>query len=221
MRSSYVLFWLGALGCLTGCNLIKGLLAERESDPVEVQAEPTPEPVPEPAAPAEPTTVQVEQPEPEPAKPANEEQIQRFDDEKQLDNQAGRIFAESADVLRQPPSGDRVVVLRQGNELTKVAERQDFTLVTFQNPDQDKELLMGWVPSSALVEPTSPAESAAAPTQPAPPPKPAPPVKPSPLPTTQPKPLPTPTPPPPPPPNPGGPDPAPKKKKKQRGDTGE
>jgi hypothetical protein len=81
--------------------------------------------------------------------------VKRFDDEKTLEPLEAQIEVEEASV-RQAPQNDapEVILLARLWKVSKLAERQDHLLVSFEDPKAPGELLMGWVEAKAL-EPTA------------------------------------------------------------------
>lgn len=164
---------LGAIP-LAGCNTIKGLLGDKEAPTTE--AEPTTEATetaPPASAPAETAAPDVSAA-PSAEVPAivavNAADIKRFDDEQQLEAPADtKVKDKASTIIKEPPNGAVVALLQPGTEVKALAQREEFTLVAFQNPAKPDETLMGWTQADA-VEPvapaTAPSASSAAPSEP-------------------------------------------------------
>src|SRR4051794_30198816 len=67
----------------------------------------------------------------------NENDISRFPDEKKLDNTAATIQRQT-NVREIPGIGKVVATLTKGGTVTEIAQRQQFTLVVFDNPKDSK-----------------------------------------------------------------------------------
>jgi hypothetical protein len=168
-------FVIGLSASQLGCGLVKVVLERLSGDDAaeapSVQI-PSSEPpavtasAAEPSAPAPssvssaaPTTV----PTAVPAAARNAADVERFDDEKALEPLEARIELEKASVRRAPKTdAPEVILLDQLWKVSKLAERQDYVLVSFDDPKAPGELLMGWVEAKAL-EPAEPGGASAPP----------------------------------------------------------
>jgi hypothetical protein len=83
---------------------------------------------------------------------ANANEVARFGDETRVDNEAAKLEIPAAP-RKSPPLGEIVAPLKKGTDVTKVAKHEGFSLVTFANPKNASETLMGWVPDSAFAKP--------------------------------------------------------------------
>jgi hypothetical protein len=167
---------LAALGAITlsGCNTIKGLLGDKEAPTTEAEpsaATSTTEVTPpataaETAAPDVSAAPTAEVPQ---IAAVNEADIKRFEDEQKLDTPADtKVKDKASTIIKEPPNGAVVALLQPGTEVKALAQREEFTLVAFQNPAKPEETLMGWTKADA-VEPVAPAavpSSSAAPSEP-------------------------------------------------------
>ncbi|HEU5075135.1 MAG TPA: hypothetical protein VFU02_13185, partial [Polyangiaceae bacterium] len=87
--------------------------------------------------------------------PVNADQIARFADEEELkDQDPVPLKAQVTNVVEEPGSPKALVVLSQGTEVTKIAQRGSSFLVVFENPQKRGEMLIGWVPERALTSET-------------------------------------------------------------------
>jgi hypothetical protein len=114
-------------------------------------------------------------PAPAPAAPvaaANAGQVGRFKDETAMNEPATTASAGSAQVA--PGTSREVAFLKAGTAVTKIAQRRedalktDYFLVTFTDPKNPAQVLMGWISAnafkaSAVVVPTGDAGRDAAP----------------------------------------------------------
>jgi hypothetical protein len=126
------------VAAVTSCNLLKKKAAE---DAGVEEAGPTAEAVVD-AAP------------PPPAAPiaANVDDIARFPDEAKLENVAGSTLRWSQ--AREAPTVGKVVAqLKSGTAVTKVAQRDKFFLVTFDDPKEASKKLLGWLHQDAFSPP--------------------------------------------------------------------
>ena len=93
----------------------------------------------------------------------NEADIKRFDDEQKLEAPADtKVKDKASTIIKEPPNGAVVALLQPGTEVKALAQREEFTLVAFQNPAKPEETLMGWTKAEA-VEPVAPAAAPLAP----------------------------------------------------------
>jgi hypothetical protein len=146
------------------------MLGDKEEPKTE--AEPTAEAKATDEAPADTAPAETAAPDPSAApsaevaeiNAANEADVKRFDDEQQLDAPADtKISDKASTVIKEPPSGEVVALLKPGHEVKALASRDGFTLLAFQNPSNPEETLLGWTKTD-LVEPV--AAAAAAPSEP-------------------------------------------------------
>ena len=85
---------------------------------------------------------------------ANVTEIARFGDETRLDPTTAKLEAPVTIVRKSPPNGDHVIKLLKGTEVTKIAQHKDSQfLVTFANPKNAAERLMGWIAASGFTAP--------------------------------------------------------------------
>jgi len=79
----------------------------------------------------------------------NAKEIARFGDEIALEPEDGKVEA-FAIANKGPASPEHVAPLKRGAQVTKIAKRAEFVLVTFQNPRVASERLAGWIPASSF-----------------------------------------------------------------------
>ena len=85
---------------------------------------------------------------------ANLTEIARFGDETPVAPTVAKLEAPVTIVRKSPPNGDQVVKLPKGTEVTKLAQHKDSqVLVTFANPKNPNEHLMGWITVSSFTAP--------------------------------------------------------------------
>ena len=80
----------------------------------------------------------------------NAADIARFGTEKPL-AEPSKLVDPSTAVRTSPGSGTVVVTLKNGSDVTKIADFKDFFLVMFADPAAPTTTLMGWVPKGAFV----------------------------------------------------------------------
>lgn len=134
---------LVALTFVVGCNaLLKKINKEGEEEAGVPEAsvaldhagEPTPEPTPEPAP---------------PALASNEGDVARFPDETKLPD-VKATTQRPYNVREAPPNGELIVNIPKGTEVTQIAQRDRFFLVTFDDPRAPGTKLMGWIHADAF-----------------------------------------------------------------------
>jgi len=80
---------------------------------------------------------------------ANAKEIARFGDEIAIEPEDGKVEA-FAIANKGPASPEHVAPLKRGTQVTKIAKRAEFVLVTFTNPRVATERLAGWIPASSF-----------------------------------------------------------------------
>ena len=86
---------------------------------------------------------------------ANSDAIARFENETKLDGVAATVTTYSANMRESPPNGPVVAVVPKGTQVTQIAQRDQYFLVTFDNPKNPSEKLMGWAFGPALGAPST------------------------------------------------------------------
>jgi hypothetical protein len=81
---------------------------------------------------------------------ANADDVSRFNDETAIDSVDTQTVRAGINVRKTPPTGDVVAVLAKGVTVTQIAQRDKFFLITFDNPKDSSERLMGWVINTAF-----------------------------------------------------------------------
>jgi hypothetical protein len=76
---------------------------------------------------------------------ANADQVARFPDEAAIDHQAGTLEWAKTNVRKTPPSGEVIATLAKGTTVTQIASHDKYLLVTFEDPKNSGQHLMGWV----------------------------------------------------------------------------
>jgi hypothetical protein len=92
------------------------------------------------------------EPTPEPAPPAlasNEGDVARFPDETKLPDVHART-QRPYNVREAPPNGELIVNIPKGTEVTQIAQRDRFFLITFDDPRASGTKLMGWIHADAF-----------------------------------------------------------------------
>lgn len=82
-------------------------------------------------------------------KATNESDIARFTDETKLDNVAVQI-KQTARVRESPPSGPQITTLAPGANVTEIAGHDKYFLITFDDPKNAGQRLMGWIYQDVL-----------------------------------------------------------------------
>jgi len=75
----------------------------------------------------------------------NELLVKRYEDENAVASTSLTVSTPTALVLTAFPKGDDVTVLRQGQAVTQLAERNGFFRVTFADPSDGSRPKMGWI----------------------------------------------------------------------------
>ncbi len=83
---------------------------------------------------------------------ANELDVVRYEDESAVDHAALTIKTPFANAYRAYPKGDVVTTLKAGANVTQIAERNGYYLVTFDAPFPPARTLMGWMAKFAFDE---------------------------------------------------------------------
>ncbi len=81
---------------------------------------------------------------------ANVDAIARFPDESAIDHQAATLQWSANNARKAPPSGAIVATLPKGTNVVQLAAHDKYVLVTFDNPKNASERLMGWVIKDAF-----------------------------------------------------------------------
>jgi hypothetical protein len=81
---------------------------------------------------------------------SNGTDVARFGDESKLNNEAANLPVSVTARTDLGNGGTVVALIAKGTAVTKLAEHSGSTLVTFANPKNASDTLMGWIPSSAL-----------------------------------------------------------------------
>lgn len=76
---------------------------------------------------------------------ANASDIARFGEESKLADVAATVVTATANVRESPPNGPLVAILPKGTSVLEIAQRDSYILVTFDNPKNTSQRLMGWV----------------------------------------------------------------------------
>lgn len=74
----------------------------------------------------------------------NKAKVARYGDETKIDSEAATLLQGVA-ARSFPPNGDFIALLKSGTAVTKVATHEGYVLVTFQNPKNTSEKLLGWI----------------------------------------------------------------------------
>jgi hypothetical protein len=81
---------------------------------------------------------------------ANIADISRFNDEAPIDSGDAKLIKDGVNARKTPPNGDVVATLSKGTTVTQIASHDKFFLVTFDDPKDASQRLMGWVIKSAF-----------------------------------------------------------------------
>jgi hypothetical protein len=92
----------------------------------------------------------------------NSSRIARFPNDPKLGNVKEKLKADHTYAREAPGTGALVAALTKDVEVTKVAQHEDYFLVTFADPKDASTTLMGWIPQSGF-SPTPPAPKKACP----------------------------------------------------------
>ncbi|MDB5220861.1 MAG: hypothetical protein JWO86_8788 [Myxococcaceae bacterium] len=84
---------------------------------------------------------------------ANENDVSRFPDEKKIENVTATL-QRPTNVREIPGIGKVVAALTKGGNVTEIASRSTFFLVTFTNP-ADNKTLMGWISQDSFTAPVA------------------------------------------------------------------
>jgi hypothetical protein len=122
---------------VSGCGLLK-----KKDDGADAAAEAAVAEVAEAAAPPAATPAA-----------ANENDVSRFPDEKKIENVAATL-QRPTNVREIPGIGKVVAALTKGGNVTEIASRSTFFLVTFTNP-ADNKTLMGWISQDSFTAPVA------------------------------------------------------------------
>ncbi|MFO0676731.1 MAG: hypothetical protein U0169_09360 [Polyangiaceae bacterium] len=139
-----VLVGVGLLSFGTGCSKIAGLIGgnkDADAGAAVDTGDAAPQAAADPAAAAE-------------KKPVNEAAVKRYPNEKTLGGETSTVSARAANAMEGHP-GDIIAVLQQGTAVKRVAEHEGFVLVSFANPADANERMLGWVTKSAVAPPGS------------------------------------------------------------------
>ncbi len=91
-----------------------------------------------------------------PALAANEAKVTRYQDEAPMKGAAGVVVWAAAHVRTQMGNGgDLIVTVRRATSVEKIAKRQGYELVVFDNPADASSKLMGWI-NAAVFTPEPP-----------------------------------------------------------------
>ena len=133
---------------VTGCNLIKKL---RGGDTGDAAPEVT---TPADAATADPSaSADGKQDKPEPAEAANSVEIKRYPDETKTDHVPLTITWLAGDVYTEAGGGKLIGNLKQKTNVKKIAEKDAFFLVLYDDPSDSVVKLMGWVNNRVFTPP--------------------------------------------------------------------
>ena len=81
---------------------------------------------------------------------ANADAVAHFPDEAAIDHQAATLQWATNNARKSPPSGEVVAVLPKGTNVVQISSHDKYVLVTFDNPKNAGERLMGWVVKDAF-----------------------------------------------------------------------
>ncbi len=84
---------------------------------------------------------------------ANSEAIAHFPDETAIDHQAATLQWAKNNARKAPPSGEIIATLAKGTSVVQIATHDKYMLITFDNPKNPSERLMGWVIKDAFNPP--------------------------------------------------------------------
>src|SRR5262245_37245691 len=128
-RIGTLLAVLALLGIVTGCPKKKGDVGDAAAEASATAAVD--------AAPAGPEAT-------------NADQVARFPDEAVIDHTAATLESVKTNVRKTPPSGDVIATLNKGTSVVQIASHDKFILVTFDDPKNAGQRLMGWVVKDAF-----------------------------------------------------------------------
>ncbi len=83
----------------------------------------------------------------------NAQTVAHFPDETVIDHQAATVQWSANNIRKSPPSGEIVATLPKGTNVVQIAGHDKYALVTFDNPKNASERLMGWVIKDAFNPP--------------------------------------------------------------------
>ncbi|HRG95870.1 MAG TPA: hypothetical protein PLR99_06470 [Polyangiaceae bacterium] len=135
-RTSTSLVFL-ALLALPALHCRKGKAGDDAATPIASDTASAPEPPPSAPPAAE-------------ALAANADDVARFGEETKIAEVAATVVTPSANVRESPPNGPLVAILPKGAAVVEIAQRDAYMLVTFENPKNTSQRLMGWVFAPAV-----------------------------------------------------------------------
>jgi len=80
----------------------------------------------------------------------NVDAVARFPDETAIDHQAATVQWATNNVRKSPPSGEVIATLPKGTNVVELATHDKYALITFDNPKNASERLMGWIVKDAF-----------------------------------------------------------------------